>query len=533
MTAAFNPVRVEAALRAASAFHPFPPASDRAAWNDIRAALGPDEAAAWLARAEQAAAAPPPPAADYLSEAYGAAQDARRSALAALAAAACLFVESRFLGPLFDHAWAICEENAWAWPDPGGGLADPAAPHIDERAALTALALAELDTLLGAALPPALAARIRVEISRRVLEPFMRRHDFGWMFSASHEAAACVAGVVGAALHLEPDPARLAEVAARGLWALDGGLQQFAPRDWARGLGAWALLAHLLAARTGGRIDPLADSAGLARLPLLARLGPGVYAGCPPAGQPAAPLLNWLAQRFDQPDIARLAQEQRAAVPVNGLPWALRSLLWRPGAASAAPPELPARDWEQRFAWMTARFNPSDPGALALAVLGGHGAAVYFGGDLFIADVPPPLAAGQPAQPGAAAVPLERQFNPTFDFMSLELKNAYPPEAGLLSLRRVAALHRTPPHGWVELVDGVLFDDAPRTLALTLVTRGGAALAPGVAVLDGQRSALRVEYDPEQVSARLEPDAGLSRVVFAFREPRRSGAIRLKIEPVL
>lgn len=513
MNAILNPVRAEAALRAAGAFRPFPPAADRATWGGIRAALEPDEAAAWLARAEQAAAAP--------------ADD--RSALAALAVAVCLFDESRFLGPLFNCAWAICEESAWwAWPGP----ADPAAPQLDGRAAMTALALAELDALLGAALPPALAARLRAEVNRRVLAPFMSRHDFGWMFSASHEAAVCVAGAVGAALHLEPDPARLAEVVARGLWALDGGPQQFAPCGWARGLGAWALLAHLLAARTGGRVDPLADSAGLARLPLLARLSPGVYAGCPPADGPAAPLLSWLAQRFDQPDLARLAPEQRAA-PASGLPWALRGLLWRPGAASAVPPELPARDWDQRFAWMTARFAPSDPGALALAVLGGCGAAVCFGGDLLIADVPPPLAGGQPAQPDAAAVPLERQFNPTFDFMSLELKNAYPPEAGLLSLRRVAALHRTPPHGWVELADGVLFDDAPRTLTTALVARGGAALAPGVAVLDGQRSALRVEYDPEQVSARLEPGAGLSRVEFAFREPRRSGAIRLKIEPVL
>ena len=535
MTPALTPVQIEAALRAARALHPFPPVTDRTAWSAIGAALEPGEADGWQACAGQAAGGPPLPltAADYLSDAYGAAQDGRRAALAALALAACLEGDNRLLGPLLDHAWAVCEESAWDWPNPGG-LPDPTAPHLDARAAHTALALAELDALLGPALPPALAARIRFEVERRVIQPFMSRHDFAWMFSAGHEATACVAGVVGSALYLEADAARLAEIVARGLWALGDGLEQFDLRRWARGLASWALLAHLLAARTGGRVDLLADAAGLARLPSLARLGRGVYAGCPPADQPSAALLSWLAQRFDQPEIARLAWERRAAAPPQGqsLPWALRDLLWRPGPEAAAPPQLPAHDWDAGLGWMTARFNPSDPDALALAVLGSHGLAVYCAGDLLIADAPLPLAAEQAARPGATAA-LERQTTPAFDFVSLEVGATYPPEAGLISLRRVAALHRSPPGGWVELVDGVLFEGTAHTLETTLVTRGGAALAPGVVVLDGQRAALRIEYDPEQISARLEPEPDASRVVFALHQPRRSGAIRLKIEPAL
>ena len=534
MSASLTPVALEAALRAGGAFRPFPPAADRAAWSAVCAALAPGEAEAWLARAEAAAAAPPQPltATAYLNAAYGAAQDARRAALAALTVAACLQGGSRFLGPLLDCAWAICEESAWAWPDPASSLPDPAAPHLDARAAATALALAELDALLGADLPPALAARINAEVEQRAIQPFMNRHSFGWMFSPSHEAAACVAGVVGAALYLEAGPARLAEIVARGLWALGDGLQRFDPRGWARGLAAWALLAHLLAARTGGRLDLLADSAGLARLPLLARLGPNAYAGCVPGDPPSAALLAWLAQRFDQPQLARLSHEQRAAPPLLELPWALRSLLWRPGPEADAPPELPARDWDERLGWMTVRFDPTDPAALALAVLGGRGAAVCWGGDLLIADAPPPLAADHAVHPAAAAAALERQSTAAFDFVSLELKDAYPPEAGLLSLRRVAALHRSPPAGWIELVDGVLFDGAARALQTALVTPAVAALAPGVVVLNGPRAALRVEYYPEQVSARLETAGDLSRVVFTLRQPGRSGAIRLKIEPV-
>ena len=533
MSVPLTPVALEAALRAGGAFRPLPPAADRAAWNAIHAALDPGEADAWLARAEAAAAAPLQPltATAYLNTAYGAAQEARRAALVALTVAACLQGGSRFLGPLLDCAWAICEESAWAWPDPAGGLPDPAAPHLDARAAATALALAELDALLGADLPPALAARINAEVEQRVIEPFLHRHSFAWMFSPGHEAAACVAGVVGAALYLEAGPARLAEIVARGLWALGDGLQRFDLRGWAQGLAAWALLAHLLAARTGGRLDLLADSAGLARLPLLARLGPNAYAGCVTGDQPTAALLAWLAQRFDQPQLARLAHEQRAAPPPPDLPWALRSLLWRPDPEAAVPPELPARDWDERLGCMTVRFDPADPAALALAVLGGRGAAVCCGGDLLIADVPPPLAADHAAHPAAAAA-LERQSTAAFDFVSLELKDAYPPAAGLLSLRRVVALHRSPPGGWVELVDGVLFDGEAHTLQTALVTPAGAALTPGVVILNGPRAALRVEYYAEQVYARLEMAGDLSRVVFTLRQPSRSGAIRLKIEPV-
>ncbi|MGQ9889647.1 MAG: hypothetical protein ACUVSX_14330 [Aggregatilineales bacterium] len=419
MSASLTPVALEAALRAGGAFQPLPPAADRAAWNAIRAALDPGEADAWLARAEAAAAAPPQPltATAYLSATYGPAQQARRAALTALTVAACLQGSSRFLGPLLDYAWAICEESAWAWPDPAGSLPDPAAPHLDARAAATALALAELDALLGADLPPALAARINAEVEQRVIEPFMHRHNFGWMFSPGHETAVCVAGVVGAALYLEAGPSRLAEIVARGLWALGDGLQRFDLRGWAQGLAAWALLTHLLAARTGGRLDLLADAADLARLPLLARVGPNAYAGCPPDDQPSPALLAWLAQRFDQPQLARLAHEQRAASPPSELSWALRNLLWRPDPQAAAPPELPAGDWDERLGCMTARFDPANPAALALAAVRGRGAGVCWGGDLRIADVPPPLAASCDAHPAAASA-LERQSTAAFDFVT-------------------------------------------------------------------------------------------------------------------
>ena len=91
--------------------------------------------------------------------------------LSNLALAECLEGEGRFLDPLLDVAWAICEESSWSWPAHQGDLADMGHPVIDLSVAMTALYLAELDLLLADRLDPALGRRIRYEVDRRCLAP--------------------------------------------------------------------------------------------------------------------------------------------------------------------------------------------------------------------------------------------------------------------------------------------------------------------------------------------------------------------------
>jgi hypothetical protein len=107
---------------------------------------------------------------------------------------------------------------------------------------------------------------------------------------------------------------------------------------------------------------------------------------------------------------------------------------------------------------------------------------------------------------------------------------------------RTVTLHREPPRGWVELVDEAQFASGPGALEAALTTFGDATLdAAGVVTLRGARGALRVEYDADSVTPRVEHikdvdlaggAADVRRVVFALTTPAQQGAVRLRIVPV-
>lgn len=111
---------VEAALVTATPRPAYPTIADRAAWEAVRERLGPAESAELVARAETAARTPIPnlPASLFLEfqrrgerAGYERPQDARRESLTALVPAECLEKRGRFLDPILDDAWAICEES--------------------------------------------------------------------------------------------------------------------------------------------------------------------------------------------------------------------------------------------------------------------------------------------------------------------------------------------------------------------------------------------------------------------------------------
>ncbi len=97
--------------------------------------------------------------------------------------AECLEFEGRFLDPLLDTAWAICEESTWSIAAHQQQLTDMERPHIDLMATMTGADLAEFNLIPGAELEPALAQRIRHEVDRRLFTPWLQRHDHYWMYS--------------------------------------------------------------------------------------------------------------------------------------------------------------------------------------------------------------------------------------------------------------------------------------------------------------------------------------------------------------
>ncbi|GAB4515804.1 MAG: heparinase II/III family protein [Anaerolineae bacterium] len=606
MLTRFNPIDVEIALRAATPRPPFPPASDRQAWEQVATELGSEEIGRMIQEAEEAASRPIPslPATLFLEfkrtgrrEGYQEPRQERRTMLKQLALAECLEYKGRFLDPILDVVWAICEESSWVLPAHQRELTDMDHSVIDLGVAMTALELAELDLLLGAELDPLVGKRIRYEVNRRCFTPYLTRHDHWWLHnsqlrSVNNWTAVCNGGVVGAAIYLEPDPARLAEMIARAARSLDDYLATFDPDGgssegpgyWSYGFGYYTILAHLVEHRTEGRVSFLDEEQipKIARYPLRTVLSPGRYVNfsdCDLHVNLIAPHLAYLSRRLGIPELMQLAAEQPANRREQQLTWGLRSLFWAPDKQVTGR-FVPARhDWFSGMMWMIARYDPQDPDALVLAAKGGHNGEmhnqndvgnviVHVKGESVIADigrgrytkayfgperydhlvnssfghsVPIPNGQAQRAGREYAAVLLDHNADADQDRLQLELKGAYPPEADLASLRRTVALHRDPPAGWVELVDEVRFASGPGMLESVLTTFGQVDIGAEEATIRGERGALRVAFDPQAVHVRVETEKDVDlaegprdvqRIIFSFAEKRQEGTIRLRITPV-
>ena len=116
---------------------------------------------------------------------------ARRHALCALAAAECVEHCGRFLDDIVNGIFALCEESGWQLPphnsyrrdQPQQLLPDSARPVLDLFACETGALLACVLYLLGRELDkvsPLITARIRDELRRRIVSPYLEEH-FWWM----------------------------------------------------------------------------------------------------------------------------------------------------------------------------------------------------------------------------------------------------------------------------------------------------------------------------------------------------------------
>ena len=411
-----NAIEVERALREEQPGPPFPPAADRDAWEAVRAGLGEEECRRIIQRGEKAARAgiTSLPATLFLEfqrigerNAYDRSWGLRRRGLNWMTLAECLEFEGRFLDPLLDTAWAICEESTWSIAAHQRELTDMERPHIDLMSSMTGAYIAEFDLLLGAELEPALGRRIRHEMDRRLFTPWLQRHDFHWMYNTEERTVnnwngVCNGNLMTAALHLEPDPARLSELIVRAAHSFadfidgfecDGGSTE-GVSCWAFGFGNFIMAAALLEHRTSGRLNFLGDlqrMRDISRFPLRTLVGPGIWAeisdihpgmACP------LWLIDWLAQRLDIPELHAQAREHlRMGLDWQEAPltWDLRSLLWRAAQPNVKGDErfVPAsHDFYSGMHWMFARMDPADPDALVLVAKGGHNGEMHNQNDL-------------------------------------------------------------------------------------------------------------------------------------------------------
>jgi Heparinase II/III-like protein len=573
-----------------------PAVSDRRTWDEAARSIGNRRLEALVDAGAAAAEARMPPltASDWLEYdrtggrgRYESALWRRQEMLTSLVLAELLENRGRFLDPILDVAWAICEQSSWALPAHERYLTDPTAPHLDLGAAETALLMAELDTLLGERLPVELRRRIRHEVDRRCLSPLLTRDHWGWLGptikAAANWAAVCSAGIVGAAAHLEPDAARLGALIDRVARPLDDYLAFFGADGgtsegvsyWLYGFGHYTLLSELLEHRTGARVSLLDKPRirEIARFPLHVRLGRQRYvnfADC--SAEVAIPpsLLTYLAGRLDLPELGALAAEQPMLVEPRRLWCQVRDLL-RPVPQGPGAVPVSARDWLPSLGWMVARLDPADPDALTLAAKAGHNGEMHnhndvgnvivqIGGEALVIDLgrgpyslqyfhpdtrydhlltssrghSVPVVNGQLQAAGEAHG--AREVRHDDDSLSMELRDAYPETAGLASLRRTVSLDRAA--GTIHLRDLARFHAGPGRLESVLVTTAQVELSVGAAVLHGAGASLRVSFEPEALRVDVEtiPDVQLverrttvRRLVFRPRRPAAEADVRLAL----
>ena len=165
------------------------------------------------------------------------------------------------LDAVVDGLWLICEESSWVISAHNGGehdgvearaprpLPDPNRPYVDLFAAQTAMILSLACQLLADrldAVTPLLRSRAREEIERRVLAPFENRDDFWWMGVIRRDLCNwtpwIVSNVMLAACAWLDDRERLAALLTRGCRMLDRYLDGL-PEDGGcdEGVGYWSM----------------------------------------------------------------------------------------------------------------------------------------------------------------------------------------------------------------------------------------------------------------------------------------------------
>ena len=427
----------------------------------------------------------------------------RRRKLCAAALACCLSEEEAPDG-VIDGLWCVCEETSWVIsahnvnPIPGAPAAsdyplpDPDRPYVDLFSAQTAMILSLVRHLLRDRLDrvsPMLCERIEREISRRVLRPFMETDDFWWMGVKRRDlnnwTPWILSSIMLSACLILANASALAALLDRACRMLDGWLDAV-PDDGGcdEGAGYWnmaggALLdcLQLLEDATEGRMtfwdEPKIRA--ILRFPLAAEIGNGWFvnfADCDARPFLSGERLQYAGEKLRDPALFALGCRCRGtlAAQLNDTPHFIRLLrmLFHDPRQQAA--DVPREDvWLPDLQVRVVRRN-----GLTLCCKGGHNGESHnhndVGSFMLYADGLPgivdagnmtytaktfsaerytlwnvraayhnlPVVGGHEQQPGREYAAEQAQCLP--DGLSLELRGAYAPEAGIRSFRRTMTL---------------------------------------------------------------------------------------------
>jgi hypothetical protein len=474
-----------------------------------------------------------------------------------------------------DYLWNICEESSWVLPAHEHDI-------IDLFAAETGFVLAETLALLGATLDAEVRHRVRLEIERRILEPYLRFHrSLRWYQGHNNWNGVCNSAVAATFLLLEPELGRVAraiELALAGLrvfldtaFEADGSSTE-GVAYWHYGLINFVALAEMLRARSGGAIDLLASERmrRIAAYPAHMQLsGPwfASFSDCDEIVTFNPGIVMRLAERTGERSLSNLLARPAAPGGDWRLTMMLRNMLWwdgsQPDQAHVGDALLPAAG----VARLVAR-TPAGA-SVVLALKAGHNAENHNQNDVgsFIVHVDGENLLTDPGRGlYSRAYFSERRYENLFansyghsvpriggqlqgagrafhgelksvdtkgaiKRAELEFERAYPVE-GLASARRELTLAAD---GAAWLQDDFRFDGDPLAIEEALITWCDVEVEGASALIRGQRHALKLTIEApagaqfalerleEQSRANAKPGA-LKRLSFVLPAATQSRA---------
>lgn len=394
---------------------------------------------------------------------------------------------------LEESSWVISAHNIN--PIPGSPspaqkpLPDPETPYIDLFAAQTGMVLAHISAMLGDALDsvaPILRRRVSAELRKRLLEPFMSRDDYWWMGFLRKDLCNWTPWIVSnilftAAIELR-DKRLLSDLCDRACRMLDrwiavlpedGGLDEGTGYFNMAG-GSLLDCLQLLERITDGRMQLWEDQKlrNILTFPLVTRLEGGWFinfADCDARPQLCGERLQLAGEKLGIPALVQLGLEHRGmpSGQLSDVPHLTRLLdrLFHPAPAPAAQalpprdhwlPQLELRVYQQDGFILCAKgghngeaHNHNDVGSFILFV-DGEPQVVDAGNMVYTAKTFSderytlmntrsayhnlPMPGGCEQQPGTHRRAAHVQRLP--DGLSLELAQAYAPEAGVTALGR-------------------------------------------------------------------------------------------------
>lgn len=387
---------------------PFPPMEDRAAWQ----AIDPADRADLLEQIEELKGVPYPmcTASQFMAFAKTGSRAAyeepyflRRRKLVVSVLQLCLEGGGKAIDDVIDGIWCICEESSWVISAhnvnsiPGASsaqekpLPDVCDPYIDLFAAQTGMILALTDALAGRALDgatPVVRRRIRLEIERRILTPFMTRFDYWWMGFIRKDLCNwtpwIVSNVFIAASLMLRDPLRFAELLDRGCRMLDRWLAVM-PQDGGcdegtayYNMAGGALLdcLELLERATQGRMALWGEEKirNILSFPLRTQLPGGWFvnfADCDARPYLSGERIQTAGERLGDAALAALGQAHRGMPrqEIGDVPHFSRLLmrLFHPAGQTGALAEAPRDVWLPDL-----QLRVVEKGGLILCAKGGH-----------------------------------------------------------------------------------------------------------------------------------------------------------------